>query len=445
MDDISPAARDVFARTWTDDRPWEFLSRLTALGDRMAGTDGDRRAGELVAEAFEDAGVRDVEYDPFEMACWTRGKTTLTVTAPDSRSFEAVALPYAPSADVSGPLVDVGYGTPDEIDESDVDGAIAVASTTTPAGGRFVHRMEKFGYALGAGAVGFLFVNHVPGQLPPTGALRYDEEAPAPAAGVSKETGDWLRDYAERGGEARLTIDAETTPGESRNVGGRVGPDTDRELVVCAHYDAHDIAEGALDNGCGIATVVTAARILAAMDLPLGVRVVGVGAEELGLTGAEHLVGRLDLDSVAAVVNVDGAGRFRDLVAMTHASESTAEVVSRVADESNHPIRVEEEPHPFSDQWPFVRAGVPSVQLHSDSGERGRGWGHTHADTRDKVDERNIREHAMLTALVVRELASDAAAGAVSRLDDDDLAAAFRQADFEVGMKAAGIWPTGWD
>ncbi|MFK8215391.1 M28 family peptidase [Haloferax volcanii] len=445
MDDLSPAVREAFARTWVDDRPWAFLTDLTAIGDRMAGGPGDRRASTLVADALTDAGVRRVEFDPFEMARWTRGDTTLDLTAPDERRFEAVALPYAPRATVSGPLVDVGYGTPSEIDAADVDGALAVASTTTPAGGRFVHRMEKFNYAIDAGAVGFVFVNHVPGQLPPTGALRYDEEAAAPAVGVSAETGSWLTDYAARGGEATLAVDAETTPGESRNVEGRVGPDTDRELLLCAHFDAHDIAEGALDNGCGIAVVVTAARLLAEMDLALGVRVVGVGAEELGLTGSEHLADRLDLDRVAAVVNVDGAGRFRDLVAHSHTSEATAAVATRVGNETRHPVDIEPEPHPFSDQWPFVRAGVPALQLRSESGERGRGWGHTHADTRDKVDDRNVREHGMLTALIVRELAATAAVGEVPRLDDDELAAAFRDADFETGMKAAGIWPDGWE
>lgn len=50
----------------------------------------------------------------------------------------------------------------------------------------------------------------------------------------------------------------------------------------------------------------------------------------------------------------------------------------------------------------------------------------------------------MLTALIVRELAATAADGEIPRLDDE-LAAAFRDADFETGMKAAGIWPDGWE
>jgi len=31
------------------------------------------------------------------------------------------------------------------------------------------------------------------------------------------------------------------------------------------------------------------------------------------------------------------------------------------------------------------------------------------------------------------------------RLDRDDLIAAFRDADFETGMRAADLWPAGWE
>ncbi|TKX59639.1 M28 family peptidase [Halorubrum sp. SS7] len=446
--------------TWTDDEPWRFLTDLTAIGSRMAGSEGERRAAGLVVNAFERAGLADVRTEPFDLPAWERGSASLDVTVsgrdgePSTRSFEALALPYSPSGSVSGELVDVGYGTPAEIDERDVEGRIAVASTTTPSGGRFVHRMEKFGYAIDSGAVGFVFVNHLDGQLPPTGSLTFGEEAEAVAVGVSKETGAWLREYAVGGANApvgdgdgvaraELSVEASTTPGESRNVLGSAGPDTDERVLLLAHYDAHDIAEGALDNGCGIATVATAADILADADLPVGVDVVAVGAEEVGLLGAEHLADRLDLDRVKGVVNVDGAGRFRDLVALAHASTAAASVAEAVSTATRQPIEVDAQPHPFSDQWPFVRRGVPALQLHSDSGDRGRGWGHTHADTRDKVDDRNVREHAMLIALLVAEFA--APERDLPRLDRDELAAAFREADFETGMRAADLWPADWD
>ncbi|SHG70312.1 M28 family peptidase [Halobaculum gomorrense] len=438
-DDLAAAV----GRVWTDTAPWEFITELTALGGRMGASAGEERAADLVADAFDERGLERVRRQSFDAPAWRRGGTELRVTAPAERAFDAIALPYSPAGDAAGELVDVGYGTPEEIDAVDVEGKVAVASTTTPSESRFIHRMEKFGTAAEAGADAFVFVNHVPGQLPPTGSLTFGEEAAIPAVGVSKETGAWLTEYADEGGEIDLSVDAETVPDESQNVLAHTGPRTDEYVLVLAHYDGHDIAEGALDNGCGVATLLAAASVLSAADLDIGVRFAAVGCEETGLLGSEHLAATTDLDTVKAVVNLDGAGRFRDLVAMTHTSEATARTARRVADRTRQPIAVHEEPHPFSDQWPFVRRGVASLQFHSDSGERGRGWGHTHADTRDKVDDRCIREHGVLAALLVRELADEATD--VPVLDPYELEEAFRNAEFEPGMKAAGLWPEGWE
>ncbi len=463
MDDDFAAA---VGRAWADERPWGLLTDLTGL-NRMAGHPGERRAIERVRTELAETGVADLETETFPMTRWDRGETTLRVADPVERSFEAIALPYSPAGDVTGPLVDVGYGTREEIESADLDGAIAVASTTTPPGGRFVHRMEKFGHAREAGAAAFVFANHVPGQLPPTGSLRFDEMAAMPGAGVSAETGDWLTEYARRapgaetpveardaaaraasaGGDpdtavrARLAVEAGGDPGESAFVHGTLGPDTDEEVVVLAHVDAHDVAEGALDNGCGVAVLVGATRLLAAADLDCRVRVAAVGSEEVGLLGAAALADRLDLDSVRAAVNVDGAGRHRDLVAMTHGSDAMEAAADRIRAATAHPVDVHPDPHPYSDHWPFLRAGVPAVQLHSDSGERGRGWGHTAADTRDKVDPRTLRSHAILAAFLVRDLAGRD----LPRVDRADLRTAMEDREFEAGMRAAGIWPADWD
>jgi Zn-dependent M28 family amino/carboxypeptidase len=479
----------AIGRASLDTRPWTLLTDLTAIGNRMVGSDGERRAADLLTERLASAGAEAVRRDPFDLPVWARGETTLELTAPVERAFEAIALPYSPSGRVAGPLVDVGDGTPDEVDGTDVEGAVAVASTTTPAGERFVHRMEKFGHAIDAGAVGFVFANHRPGQLPPTGTLRTDGEAAVPAVGVSKETGEWLRRHADRDGRVEYRVSATTDPGDGRNVLGRIpatsetdetgadgpgrrgdgGADTgasgegggsveadghDRgtepgetgggHVLLMAHYDAHDVGEGALDNGCGVAVVLTALRLLAAPDthLPSPVEVALVSGEEVGLVGSERLASR-GVDDVRAVVNVDGAGRHRDLVALTHTSAATEAVVESVSDRTRQPIRVTSEPHPFSDHWPFVRRGVPAVQFHSDGGERGRGVTHTRADTRDKVDDRNLRAHAVVVALVVAALARRPTAE-LPRIDAADLEAAFREADFEQGMRAAGMWPDEW-
>jgi Zn-dependent M28 family amino/carboxypeptidase len=436
---------------WRDEFPWAFLTRLCELDDRLGGHSGERRAADIVAEGLERAGI-DTRIESFDMQRWTRGNAKLAVrVSADAneeaieRSFETFALPYSPGGEVRAEMVDVGDGTPNEIDAADVSGAVVLASTDSPPGERRVHRMEKVGHAAAAGARAFVFHNHVPGQLPPTGALRFGHEAAIPGVGVSHETGAWLTEYAERDAEAVIHVEATTDDGESQNVVGTLGPDTDGEILLLAHYDAHDIAEGALDNGCGITVAVAAARILAAFDLDFRVRIAGVGCEELGLMGSEALADSLDLRRTKAVVNVDGAGRFRDLRAITHTSKAMAGVAECVSDDTGQPIAVSERPHPYSDHWPFLREGVPALQLHSQrpggGGRWERGWTHTRADTRDKVDSRNLREHAMLTALLVRELA----ATDPERIDTDELRATLREAGAEPGMRAADVWPDGWD
>jgi Zn-dependent M28 family amino/carboxypeptidase len=469
MDDCSIDA--LVGRTWRAAFPWDFLTALTEIGDRSGGSSGERRAAALLEDALERADANPV-IESFGMRRWHRGGASLSVRVPASdpgsdgsdgsdgsreptffarggpieRSFETYALPYSPAGEVRGRLVDVGDGTPEAIEAAELEDSIAVAGTETPPGRRYVHRMETFGHAIEAGAVGVIFANHVPGQLPPTGSLRFDLEANAPGVGVSAETGAWLREYAGRDGEAVLDVEAHTTEGTSRNVLASVGPDTDEEVLVLAHYDAHDVAEGALDNGCGIAVLVTAARLLSRCDLDTRVRIVGTSGEELGLVGAAALADSLDLDRVKTVVNIDGAGRFRDLRALTHGSADLSELLTRVFDGAGHPLVLEESPHPYSDHWPFLRAGVPALQFHSQrpnsTGQWERGWTHTRADTREKADPRDLREHAILVSLVVQELASEAVN--VDRVPPAETRERLREADAEPGMRAAGVWPDDW-
>jgi Zn-dependent M28 family amino/carboxypeptidase len=432
----------TLGRAWQDETAWDLLTALTELDDRMAGHEGERRAAELTAEALREAGVRDVETNSFELPVWHRGDCSLAVTSPTERAFEAIALPYAPADEVAdAPLVDVGFGTESAFEETAVEDSVVLASTDSPRDQPFLHRMEKYGRAVDRGAAGFVFYNHKDGQLPPTGALRFGREAELPAVGVSKETGEWLREYAERGGRIDLSVEARTDPGRGRNTVGVLGPETDEEIVVLAHHDAHDIAEGALDNGCGVATLVAAARILADIDLDCRVRLATVGAEEVGLKGSAALAQSLAPERVRAVVNLDGAGRYRTLRAFTHGTDAFEDVLEEVAAETGRPVEIEELLHPYSDHWPFLRRGVPALQLHSVTPERGRGWGHTHADTRDKADSRNLREHGMLAALLVQDLTSRE----IPRPEQSALRERVVEAGMRPGMEAAEVWPEGWN
>ena len=400
---MSRLPSDVIGDAYSRRGAMAVLEDLVEVENRMAGQDGEHEGADVVAEAFEDAGLREVSTEEFEIPGWWRGSSALTLTEDDRRydgSHQVIALPGTPAGDVEADLVDVGHGTPEEFEDVDVEGQIAMASSLTPDDyDRWLHRTEKYRMAIENGAEGFVFRNHVEGCLPPTGGIGEDDGPGAiPAVGVSRELGYRLKRYCEdRDVPARLELDCRNEETTSVNVEGVVGPDTETEVLVTAHHDAHDIAEGAGDNGAGSALVAEIGRILAQVedDLETKVRCVTFGAEEVGLYGSHHMSETRDLDAIETVINLDGIGYSRNLSISTHGFDVLSETFETVAEELAVPIEVDDGISPHSDHWPFVQKGVPGVMARSTTDESGRGWGHTHADTLDKLDIRDFRDLAV--------------------------------------------------
>ena len=428
---------------------WALLTDLVDLDGRMAGHAGEYEAARLVADAFEEAGLRGVERPTFEIPGWWRNTTDLTVRAGGRThefpgSHQAFALPGSPDGRPSG--------TPAEVAAAgdDLAGAVALAASDVPDDAdRWIHRTEKYGLAAEAGAVAFLFRNHVEGCLPPTGDVSGpDGPGPIPAVGVSRETGARLERYCAAGEpSADLEVRCENRPATSTTVEGVVGPETDEEVLVTAHLDAHDIAEGARDNGVGTAVVAEVGRLLAAAAeadrLETRVRCVAFGAEEVGLRGSEHWAGEHDLSAVRCVLNVDAAGFSRDLDVHTHGSADLAAVFDDAAADLDTPVPTAEGHRPHSDHWPFVYRGVPGAMVRTTHEGRGRGWGHTHADTLDKLDRRDLRAIAVaVAAAAVRAAEGDRT---VARLDPETVRADLVDAGYETGLRAADSWPFGDD
>ncbi|PSQ14455.1 peptidase M28, partial [Halobacteriales archaeon QS_7_68_65] len=236
-------------------------------------------------------------------------------------------------------------------------------------------------------------------------------------------------------------VDAEIHDATSRNVHADLGPDTDEAVLLTSHVDAHDIAEGAMDNGAGTAVVVEVANALEEREEELDTRVhvVVYGAEEVGLVGSAHDADERDHDSIKAIVNNDGVVRGRTLSAHTHGFDALDDLVTGVAEAFDHPVTTIPDQGPHSDHWPYVQWGVPGYHLMSETGDEGRGWGHTFADTLDKLEGRNLREQSiLLTELCVR-LADDGFA--VEHKEPAEIAAALEAEDQAAGMKVIGDWP----
>jgi Zn-dependent M28 family amino/carboxypeptidase len=186
-------------------------------------------------------------------------------------------------------------------------------------------------------------------------------------------------------GVARLAGRSRLQPVESDNVVGMLrGTDparTDELIVYTAHLDhigigaavdGDTIYNGALDNALGVAVMIETARLaVAAGPLPRSHVFVAVTAEEKGLLGAEHFAESPGLPGrIVANLNVDMPVILtaqKDVIAIGAEHSSLSGIVAAVADELG--ILLSPDPFPEevvfvrSDQYAFVRRGIPAVYL----------------------------------------------------------------------------------
>lgn len=199
-------------------------------------------------------------------------------------------------------------------------------------------------------------------------------------------------------GTLRLAGRNRLEPTESRNVVARLtGSDPARaheHVVYTAHLDhvgigvpveGDAIYNGALDNALGVAVMLEAARTLHAQETrpARSMLFVALTAEEKGLLGAEWFATRPTVPAAGLVANINLdmpvlLAPSKDVVPIGIEHSSLQAVVEAAAKE----IGVDLSPDPFpedvvfvrSDQFAFVRAGVPAVYLNggivSADGER---------------------------------------------------------------------------
>jgi len=70
------------------------------------------------------------------------------------------------------------------------------------------------------------------------------------------------------------------------------------------------------------------------------------------------------------------------------------------------PVIIDDSVWPHADAWRFAKRGIPAVNVASKTDSRDRGWGHTHADTLDKLDWRDVRDLGIAVTAAVFELAA---------------------------------------
>lgn len=447
--------RQILGEVWTSDAIYRNLVHLCDdLGHRFGGSASEHAAAEFLKQKMEEYGLQNVHLEEFPMYGWERGDCLLALTAPLERSVSAIAMPYCGSADLEGEIIDVGEGEADDFARlgEAVRGKIVLTDAETNRPGEITsHRTDKYRRAVEAGATACIFINRNPGLLHITGALYArnpggpnvsDHEAPIPGIGVTYEAGAMLRRFAERGTlHARIRTKNRTFRSHSYNVVGDIpgGELVDEVILIGGHYDGHDISQGAGDDAAGTLVGVEAGRLLApfAGKLKRTVRVICFGCEEIGLLGAWHHAERYTAEGASEtlrfMLNLDGAGRGQggqEQVTVT-GDPDLVPYFELLADRLHYQFETRSRISPHSDHFPFFLEGIPSATLNSrdsTAGMIGRGYGHTEADTVDKVHLRGLQMGAALAARVTLALANEAEFPA-ERRDTETVRALLEDAD----------------
>ncbi|HMQ53693.1 MAG TPA: M20/M25/M40 family metallo-hydrolase [Anaerolineae bacterium] len=424
----------------------EVLDNLIVLcddfGSRFGGSPGERQAAEFLQAKLSEYGLAPVRLEPVDYLSWQRGAVSLEIIEPVQQPVPCITLPHSPPAELEGEIIDLGDGMPGDFKRqaAHIEGKIVMASSAVRGkeSRRWIHRDEKYGRSLMAGATGFIFANHYPGYGPATGGIGYGAAAPLPGLSVSFETAAFIKRLLRRHGRVKVRLTSSDTcrANVSWNVIGELpGRSRPEEIVLLgSHYDGHDIAQGATDPASGTVCVLEAARVLArhAPELARTVRFALWGIEEIGLLGSKAYVRRhaAELDRHRFYLNLDGAGyRFNDVV--LNEWPALQPLFERWSREMTHDFKVDQSVHTFSDHYPFFLAGVPTGGLEP-VGElsTGRGYGHTSHDTVDKVGLPTLRDTAALAARLALRL-SQASDWPVQRRDAAAVQAALNSPEYQ--------------
>ncbi|HEX7330710.1 MAG TPA: M28 family metallopeptidase [Pyrinomonadaceae bacterium] len=408
IDAYRAAAARIIGAALTSDRAYQRLAYLTDhIGHRLSGSKGLERAIEWAVTEMKRDGLDNVRKEKVMVPHWVRGEESLEMLTPLPRNLQMLGLGNSvgtPAEGISAEAVVVrNFGELDRLGEQ-VRGKIVVYNVAfTTYGATAVYRLQGASRAARYGAVAALVrsITPVSLQTPHTGAMGYDPNQPKiPVAAITIEVAELLQRLNDRGERPtlKLRMQAKFLPdAESANVIAELkGTEKPDEIVlISGHYDSWDVGQGAHDDGGGSIVAWEAARLLKELGLRprRTIRVVLYTNEENGLRGgnayrdayrAEIPKHIFAIESDSGVYRPEGLGLAATAPAQVRSNlQEIAKLLSGIGADG---IAAN---GGGADIGPLMREGVIGASLDVE-GSRYFDIHHTHADTLDKVDPREL-------------------------------------------------------
>jgi carboxypeptidase Q len=427
---------------------------IDQIGPRLVGSPKMQQAHDWAVAKYTSWGIAARNEQWGEWRGWERGVTHIDMVAPWVKTLEGTQLAWSPSTGGKTITAEVMI-IPDVVDSvafqnwlPNAKGKFVMISMHQPTGrpdynweefalkesfekmkeertkqtDAWTERIRKTGYTTRtlpvalekAGAVGIVMSNWSRGFGVNKIFSAYTKKIPT--VDISLEDYGLLFRLTESGMKPKISVRADSKEKgvvPTFNTLAEIkGTEKQNEYVMLsAHFDSWDGATGATDNGTGTLVMMEAMRILKQV-YPNPKRTILVGhwgSEEQGLNGSRAFVEDHPeiVENLQALFNQDnGTGRVVNITGQgfLHAYDYITRWLAPVPEEIKKHIETRFPGTPGgggSDFASFVAAGAPGFSLSSLNWSYGTYTWHTNRDTYDKIIFDDVRNNAILTAILV--------------------------------------------
>ncbi len=433
---------------------------MDVVGPRLVGTPEMKNAHDWAVNQYKEWGIDAENQQWGEWRGWERGITHIDLISPRVRTLNGMMLAWSPGTGKKGVTAEV-IALPDVTDSAafaswlpNVKDKFVMISMPQPTGrpdenweefateesfekmkeerdamnSAWRERTAKTGYGRRslpvaleeAGAAGIImsYWSRGFGANKIFGASTKE----IPTIDLSLEDYGMLWRMAEYGDKPEIRVVAESkdlgpqpTFNTIATIPGTEKPD--EYIILSAHFDSWDGATGATDNGTGTMVMMEAMRILKEVyPNPKRTIIAGHwGSEEQGLNGSRayvedhpEIVANLQAlfnqdNGTGRVVNISGQGFLHSYDYIGRWLDAVPRDISRHI-ETSFPGRPG---GGGSDYASFVAAGAPAFSLSSLSWSYWNYTWHTNLDTYDKIVFDDVRNNAILTAILTYMASED--------------------------------------
>jgi carboxypeptidase Q len=406
------------------------------IGARLSGSDALNQAIEWALNTFKADGQENVRKEDVMVPKWVRGQESATMLEPRLYKLSMLGLGGSvgtPKSGVTGEVIVVHSRAELEKLGDRVKDKIVLFNVAMPKydpikgagyGATVSYRTSGAHWAAKQGAVAAL-VRSVTAhslQSPHTGGMRYrDGVKKIPNAAISVENAELLDRLTKRGKKVvvRLKMEAKNHGlAKSANVLAEIkGHEKPEEIIVIGgHIDSWDVGQGAQDDGGGCVMAMEALNVIRKLKLRprRTIRVVLFTNEENGLAGARQYAEthKAEMKNHIAAIESD-SGSFQPLgfnVDHRNPDRKSAalarvqEILNMVPDLKGKVPLKSRLGYAGADIGPIKFFGATTLGLWVE-GSKYFDYHHTHSDTVDKVDPKELSRGTALMAAMVYTLA----------------------------------------